>query len=804
MSLLEDARHGLRLLWKAPGFTVVAIGTLAIAIAANTAIFSVVYATLLAPLPYPEPDRLVMVWSSVNGGRNAVSPGDYRDWAARNDVFQSLHAWTGGRKSLSTRDRVEMVDAGACTPGMQTMVGNRFQLGRDFLPEEAQPGRDQVVIISDRMWREGFASDPLVVGREIRLDRRPHTVVGVLAPGEADRAPSWMAVPLALRPDQMGHGARFLMVMGRLKPGVSIEQANANLRTVADGIAAQHPETNRGWSAVVQPLHNNFLPSDTERGLWLMLGAVAFVLLIACANVANLLLARGTGRRREMAVRAAVGATRARVFRQLVTESLVLSALGALLGLALASALLDGILALMPAGTLPLEADVRLNLPVLLVTVAAAAVTGLLSGCVPAWHAMSAGLDTVLREEGRGTVGGRQGGLRRTLVAAEFALALTLLSGAGIAAGSLVALARSDVGFRTDRVLTFSLPLPPAEGDQDVARRQALLRAALERIAAVPGVRSAALSASTPGSPRMGLQFTLAGEPAPDPADRRGAAIEMISPEYHRTLGMPIVQGRAFDDRDVAGATRVAMVSDRFVARHLAGRDPLKQRILLPEISRLGLGQPIEWQVVGVFRGARPAGEDSAYPEIALPIWQSARGEAVVSVHTTGEPTALADDLGAVIRSLDPDLPMADVRTTRQLVDAERAGHAFQSLLFAAFAGVALLLAALGIYGVMSFTVAQRRHEIGVRMALGADRGRMLRLVLREGLATAAVGAALGCAGAFSVSRAMRGMWNGAARLEPAAFAAVVAALFASAVVACLVPARRAASVDPLTALRDE
>jgi putative ABC transport system permease protein len=803
MTLLDDARYGLRLLRKAPGFTAVAIGTLAVAIAANTAIFSVVYATLLAPLPYPEPDQLVMVWSSVNGGRNTVSPGDYRDWATRNEVFQSLHAWTGGRKSLSTQDRVEMVDAGGCTPGMQTMVGNRFQLGRDFLPEEAQPGRDQVVILSNRVWRERFASDPAIIGRQIRLDRRPHTVVGVLGPGEADRASSWMTVPLALRPDQMGHEARFLLVMGRLKPGVSLEQANANLRTVADGIAAQHPDTNRGWSVVVQPLQNNFLPSDTERGLWLMLGAVAFVLLIACANVANLLLARGTGRRREMAVRGAVGASRARVFGQLVTESLVLSVLGALLGLALASALLDGILALMPAGTLPLEADVRLNLPVLLVTIAVAAVTGLVSGCVPAWQAMSVGLDTVLREEGRGTVGGRQR-LRRTLVAAEFALALTLLSGAGIAAGSLAALARSDVGFRTDRVLTFSLALPPAEGSEDVARRQALLRSAMERITAVPGVRSAALSAGTPGSPRMGLQFTLAGEEEPDPTNRRGAAIEMISPDYHRTLGMPILQGRAFDDRDVAGASRVAMVSDRFVARYLAGRDPLKQRILLPEISRLGLGQPVEWQVVGVFRGARPAGEDSAYPEIALPIWQSARGEAVVSVHTSGEPTALANDLGAAIRSLDPDLPMADVRTTRQLVDAERAGHAFQSLLFAAFAGVALLLAALGIYGVMSFTVAQRRHEIGVRMALGADRGRMLRLVLREGLATAAVGAALGCAGAFFVSRAMRGMWNGAARLEPATFAAVVAALFASAVVACLVPARRAASVDPLTALRDE
>jgi putative ABC transport system permease protein len=276
----------------------------------------------------------------------------------------------------------------------------------------------------------------------------------------------------------------------------------------------------------------------------------------------------------------------------------------------------------------------------------------------------------------------------------------------------------------------------------------------------------------------MGLQFTLAGEGPPDPANRRGAAIEIVSPDYHRTLGMPILAGRAFDDHDVAGTARVALVSDRFVDRYLPGRDPLKERVLLPEIGTTRMGPPIEWRIVGVFRGARPAGEDSAYPEIQLPFWQSSRSDVVVSVHTAGEPTAVTNDLAAAIRSLDGDLPMADVRTTRQLVDAERAGHAFQSVLFAAFAGVALFLAALGIYGVMSFTVAQRRHEIGVRMALGADRGRMLRLVLREGLATAAVGALVGCAGAFFVSRAMRGMWNGAARLEPATFAAIVAALF--------------------------
>jgi putative ABC transport system permease protein len=805
MPILNDVRYGLRLLRKAPGFTAIAVGTIAVAIAANTAIFSVVYATLLAPMPYPHPEQLVMVWSSMNGDRNVVSPDDFEDWQARSAVFQSLHAWSGHTAALSLGDRPEPVWAGESTPGMQTMVGNRFALGRDFLPDEAQPGRDRVLILSNRMWRERFASDPSIVGRAVRLDREPHVVVGVLAPGEADRGESWMTVPLALSPDRRGRGTRFLCVMGRLKPGVSLEEANANLRTVADAIALDHPDTNRGVSAVVQPLQNNFLPRDTVRGLWLLMGAVGFVLLIACANVANLLLARGTRRRREVAVRAALGASRARVFRQLLTESVLLSMTGALVGLALARVALDGILALMPPGTLPLEADVRLNLPVLLATIAMSLLSGIVAGCVPAWQATRTELDTVLRQEGRSAIGGGGSRLRRALVAAEFALALTLLAGASVATGSLVQLVRSDVGFRTDGVLTFGLGLP-RERAEVKADREAFLREALERIQALPGVQSAAVSTGSPGSMRFAGGFRIVGDPEPAQAGMQGAAFNMVSADYHATYGLQVERGRAFDARDVEGAPRVAMVSDRFAAQYLQGRDPLAQRLLMQPLGDFGrrTEPPLEWQIVGVFRGARLQGPDSATPEIAVPFWQASTGEVTVAVHTSGDPSALVGALGAVVRALDPDLPLLEVRTIRQRLNDFRAGHRFQAVLFASFAGIALLLAALGIYGVMSFVVAERRHEIGIRMALGADRARMLRLVMREGLATAGAGTALGCGGAYAIARLMQGMWDGAARVDPAAFAIALGTLLASAALACFVPARRAASVDPLAALRDE
>jgi putative ABC transport system permease protein len=805
--LLNDVRFGLRLLWKTPAFTLAAIAALALGIAANTAIFSIVYATLIAPLPYREADQLVMVWTRLEGNRNMVSAGDYVDWVRDGTVFQGLHAWAGRGVSLSEGERPEQVQASVMTPGLYTTVGNTFALGRDFLPEEAEVGRHQVAILSHRFWVDRFGGDPAVLGRAIRIDGAPHTVVGVLAGGLADRGQGRITLPLALRPEQIDHGAQWLLVLGRLKPGLTMEQASARMALVAGRIAAAHPESNAGRGVSVEPLKNNFLSEGTVRGLWMLMGAVGFVLLIACANVANLLLARGTARRREVAVRASLGARPRRLFAQFLTESLLLAAIGGGLGVLLANVLLDVIMAAMPPYTLPLEADVRLHAPVLAFTVLASALTGVLFGCAPAWQASRPDLESALKEEGRAALGGGRHRARRALVVVEFALALTLLAGGGLSIHGLLRLMTTDLGFRTDHLLTFSLPVPPGrlEGGE---RIEAFYTHLLERVRALPGVETAAVTTGLPGrGTNFGMSFDLSERPEGAPRTPSGAGFNMVSPSYFATLGIVMGRGRAFDETDRAGAPRVAIVNEAFVRENLRGIDPLRQRLyiqqIVPGVERLGSRVP--WQVVGVYRGVKNGGPTGEFPEIAVPFAQSPWPSATVVVRTTGEPRGVVNAIAAVLRSLDPDLPMADVRTVEEIVTDSLAGARFGALLLGSFAGVALVLAALGIYGVMSFAVAQRTHEFGLKMALGADRGRLLRDVLREGLSTSLWGVALGSLGGYAVGRLMRGTWSAIeAAIDPLSLAIVVAALVGAALLACYVPARRAASVDPMTALRQD
>jgi putative ABC transport system permease protein len=803
--VLRDAHLGLRLLWKNPGFTTAAVLALALGIAANTAIFSIVHATLLAPLPYPEADRLVMVWSKIRENRNPTAAGVFEDWKRENAVFTDLNAWTSRGVSLSTSGQPEQVQASILTPGFYTMVGNTFSHGRDFLREEGVFGKDQVVILSNDMWRQRFGADPGIVGRAIRVDGKPHTVVGVLAAGDADRGQGKVSLPLAFTPEQVNHDASWLLVMGRMKPGVSLDQANANLAAVTRRIAEVHPQTT-GLGASVEPLQNNFLSPDTIRGLWMLLGAVGFVLLIACANVANLLLARGTARQREIAVRASLGAGRARLFGQFLTESLVLAGIGGALGVALASVLLDVILATMPPYTLPLEADVRLNVPVLLFTLGASLLCGVLFGCAPAWHATRLSLNASLNDEGRSTLGGRQG-LRRALVVAEFALALTLLAGGGMAIHGLIKLMTVDLGFRSDNLLTFSLPVPPTRliGAGHI---ESFYGRFLEGVRAVPGVEAVSVSTGMPGrGTSFGMSFEVAGRPAAAPGVTSGAGFNMVSPDYFRTFGIRMDRGRGLDERDRAGAPAVAVVNEAFVRRYLPGVDPLGQRLLIQELvpGLPRLGPKREWQIVGVYHNVKNRGPLGDFPEIDVPFAQSPWPATAVAVRTAGDAGTVRTAIAALLRSLDPDLPMADVKTMEEIVTESLAGARFAALLLGSFATVALVLAALGIYGVTSFAVAQRTREFGLRMALGADRGRLLRRVLREGLATSLAGVALGSVGAYAVGRLMQRTWDAVdAAIDPASFAVVVATLLAAALLACWVPARRAASVDPMAALRQD
>jgi len=804
-TILRNIRYSFRLLFKNPGFTLVAIITLALGIGANTAIFSVLYASLLAPMPYPDADRLMMVWSKVNG-RNPVSAGDYFEWKKQNTAFQDLVAWTEGSFNLATPEQPEMVNGRVVTPGFFGMQGIGFFLGRDFLPEEGSPGKDHVVILTHKTW-ERLGSDQNIIGKPLRLNNEPYTAVGVLAPGLADRLTGGdVSVPLAFKPDQLSHDVRWLVVMGKLKAGVSRDQAQADMNLVAGRIAHDFPKSNKGWVTSVEPLHNDFLPPELVKNLWLLMAAVAFVLLIACVNVANLLLGRGLSRQKEIAVRTSLGATRAHIFAQVLTESLILAGIGGAVGVALGQGLLGILMANIPFD-LPSEADIRLSLPVLLFTVISTTVAGVVFGCAPAWQASRVNPIETLKEGGRTGSGVGKHRLRRILVVTEFALALTLLAAAGLAMHSFWNVTRVDLGIRKDHILTFFLPVP----QQRFTNADAIgpyYRQILDKIHAVRGVESA--SAST-GMPLEGagfdMKFTVSSSPVGDPSTRPNSPFSMVTPGYFETYGIHVVQGRSFTEQDSANGARVAMVNENFVRRYLPGVDPLTQTVgvsqLIPGATQLG--DTVPWQIVGVFhnvRGGNLRADDA--PEIDVPFWQSPWPAAGIAVRAGGDPEALTKSIAAAIHTVDPDVPLANVRTMDQILGHALLGDQFIAAVFGGFAGVALLLAAVGIYGVMAFGVAQRTHEIGLRMALGAGREQVLGLILREGLLLTLAGLGFGLFGGYFLGRAMQSTLYGVSAIDFGAFSAVAAVLLASALAACYVPARRAANVDPMVALRYE
>lgn len=806
-NLIHNLRFGFRLLAKNLGFTSVALLALTLGIGANTAIFSVVYATLLAPMPYPNPDQLVMVWSKINGNNNGVSAGDFLDWKNQNKLFQNMIAWTGASFSLSTGGHPEQIRARIVSPGSFSLVGQPLELGRDFLPEEGQVGRDHVVVMTHKLWVERFGSDPKIIGQKLRMNGEPYTVVGVLAGGQPDRLESHLFVPLAFKPDQINHDFHWLLVMGRLKPGVTLQQANADMDSVTRHIAEVYPVSNKGWGASVEQLQNDFISPELIKNIWLLMGAVAFILLIACVNVANLLLARGTVRQKEIAVRASLGATRGQLFAQFLTESLALSTIGGVLGIGLAWAMLKIIVVMMPPFTLPSEADVRLNLPVLFFTLAASLLSGILFGCAPAFQTARMNLSDTLKEGGRSASSAGRHGLRRGLVVVEFALALTLLAGAGLVIHSFWKLSRVDLGFRQDHILTFGLPVPNDRFSKP-EQINAFYRQLLEKIGALPGVSSLSVSTGMPlQGTNFGMPFSIVGQPVGDLSARPGAGFTMVTPEYFRTFGISIYKGRVFTSQDLAGNVPVAIVNDAFVKKYLANLDPLKQRISIEQLipGQTKLGPPLEWQIVGVYHNVHNGGiRGDGFPEVNVPFSQSPWPQAGIAVRTAGDPASMTKSIAAVVLSVDHDLPLDQVKTMDQIVDESLSGDRFGTVLFGSFAAVALLLAAIGIYGVMSFAVAQRTHEIGLRMALGAGPAQVLRLVLREGMLLALGGLLLGLGGTYFVGRVMKSLLYQVNAMDPTAVTSVTAVLFIAALLACYIPARRATLVDPMVALREE
>jgi putative ABC transport system permease protein len=794
------------MLWKSPGLTITVLLTLALGIGANTAIFTVDYATLLAPLPYPQPDQLVVVWSKIQTFHNGISAGDFTDWKRMNSSFADINAFSGGSFNIASKEEPENIDGQQVTPGYYNMLGRPFFLGRDFLPEEGTVGKDHEAILTHKLWSH-LGADPKLVGRTMRINGELYTVVGILAPGLADRGEAQITVPLAFKPEQLNHDFHWLLSIARLKPGVTIKQAQADMDAVSAHIAEANPRSNKGWGAFVEPMKNDFLPSERKQTLWLLLGAVAFILLIACVNVANLLLARGMARQKEIAVRSALGASRRTIFEQLLTESLLLSFTGGLLGIGIGFAMLQVLVAIMPKGTLPDEADLRLNLPILLFTLIATSFAGVLFGSAPAWYASRIDPAETLKEGGRTGVGAGRHRLRQTLLIGEFALALTLLAGAGLAIHSFLNLLRVDIGLKTDHVLTFFLPVPDSR-PKDPEKIIAYYRQILYRINAVPGVTSSSAMTGLPlFGTGFGMPFTIVGKPAfNDPSMRPNTSFGMVTPGFFDTFGIHIVKGRAFTEQDTASSVKVAVVNEEFVRKYLSGTDPFQQRIsveqLIPGVTKLG--PPEDWQIVGIYHNVRNGDLREDRPEMRVPFWQIPWPGGGIGVRTENDPATMVKSIAAAVHSVDPEIALSEPRTMDEVRGLVLSDDRFTLTLFVCFAVVALLLAGLGVYGVMSFSVAQRSHEIALRMALGANRSRVVGLVVREGLALAGIGLSIGLIGAFFVGRGMQSTLFGVGKFDVSVLLSVALVLVAAAVVACLIPAIRAASVQPMLALRGE
>jgi putative ABC transport system permease protein len=803
-TLAGNLRYSLRMLRKNPGLTAAVIATLMLGVGATTAIYTVVYAVLLAPLPYPHPEQLMMVWSKINGHDNGISAGDFLDWKEQNRTFQQLVAFTGGSFNLATQDQPEQIDGMRASPGWFNMQGIPFLMGRDLLPEEGVPGKDREVVLTYKLWNR-LGANRGIVGEALRINGEPYTVVGVLAPGIGDRFNFQLAAPLAFRPEQINHDYHWLLTMGRLKDGVTRQQAQADMDAVTAHIAAAYPSSNKGWGGSVELLQNDFLPPERIRNLWLLLGAVGFVLVIACVNIANLLLAKGAARLREIAVRCSVGANRRQIFGQFLTESVVLALIGGGLGVILGAGLLHAVLSIVPEGILPSEANFHLDIHVLMVALAATTLAGLLFGCAPAWYASRVDPGEALKEGGRTSTGTGSHKLRRGLITGEFALALSLLAGAGLAIHSFWNLTRVDLGVRTDHVLVFGLNHPQGRF-KNPEEMNTYNQQMLSVLRAVPGVDDAATLTGTPlRGTSDGMPFTVVGGAAyADPSQRPGTGFQSVSPDYYKTFGIGVIQGRTFTDQDSSTSVRVAMVNEEFAKRYLKGLDPLQQRLSIEQIipGLPKLGPAVEWQIVGVFHNVRYGDFRDAYPEVDVPFAQSAAPDVAVGVRTGEDPGTMSKTIAAAAHSMDPQIALARPRTLDQVKEESLGEDRYTMVLFASFAVVALLLAGVGIYGLMAFAVAQRTNEIGLRLALGATRLHVVWMVLREASLLAGIGLGIGLAGAALVGRTMHSTLYGVGAMDLSVMVCVGVILFVTALFASYLPARRAARIDPMKALR--
>ncbi len=818
---LQDLRYGARMLWKSPVVTLVAVAALALGIGANTAIFSVVNTVLLRPLPFAEADRLVMVWDTHPLGRKLgydyipSSNGSFAEFQEQGETFEQLAALDFWTVNLTGRNEPERIEGTQVSPSLFPLLRAQPMLGRAFTPEEEKQGAARVVIMSHGLWQRRFGGDANILGQAVTLDGEQYEVVGVMPPNftfpQNSGLPAYF--PFALKTDlwtprvlteeeRQNRGSHHIAVIGRLKPGSTLQQAQAELTTIARRLEQQYPDDLKDFGATVLPLREQVI-GKSRVAILVLLCVVAFVLLIACANVANLLLARAAARQKEVAIRTALGASRGRVIRQLLTESVLLAFIGGALGVLLAMWGVDLLIALSP-GDIPRTGEIGIDGRVLGFTFGVSLLTGLIFGLAPALQASKQDLHEALKEGGRGgTTGPRRARVRSALIVSEVALALVLLVGAGLLVRSFFKLRNVSPGFDPENVLTLNVPLPGTRYKEG-ARTSAFYQRLIERVKALPGVESVGAVSHLPLTGAEELDgFNIEGRPSPDSGENvQTADFRVVSTDYFRAMKIPLLSGRYFTEQDTADAPGVIVIDETLARRFFPNEDPLGKRI---DESGSPNGRGF-LTIVGVVAGIKHSSLDAEpKPAMYVSYLQSPWLDMTLAVRTGG---AGAENLAGAVRqevwALDKDQPVARVVTLESLFAKAVAPQRFQMMLVGLFAAVALLLSVVGIYGVMAYSVTQRTHEIGIRMALGAQRGDVFKLLMSQGMTQALVGIVIGLAGAFALTRLMSSLLFGVSATDPLTFGGVALLLAAVALLACYVPARRAMKVDPMVALRYE
>jgi putative ABC transport system permease protein len=810
-TLAQDIRYGARMLAKHKAFTSVAVITLALGIGANTAIFSVVNELLLRPLPYRDADRIVTVWEVSPGGRhqNSTSRANFRAWRQQTTSFNYMSVFSDQRLNLTGTGDPEELSVQFTSPDFFKILGVDPILGRTFLPEDDKGGQSPVAVLSYGLWQRRFGGQANLVGQPITLNDTKFTVIGVMPPsfqfhfkqhsGTGRPAELWTILPMPIGPGANERG-RFLGTVARLKDGVSVDQAGAELRTIHARLSDTEPQFNKNYSAEVLPLREQFF-GNVRRPLWLMLGAVGFVLLIACANVANLLLSLATSREKEIALRAALGARRTRIIRQLLTESLLLALLGSVLGLGFAWLGIKALVAISPRDLVSLQ-TVGLNLTALAWTLGVSILTGIIFGLAPALHISRLNLNDSLKDGGKSESSQASGSrrLRNALVVSEIALAVVLLASAGLLIRSFLRLQHVDRGFNTDNILTMVVRLPDRyREDPQVIN---FFSQTLERVRQLPTVRSAGMVNFLPLYGGMGSStgFKILGQPEPPPGQGPSCDVRVVDGGYFGTMGIPLLRGRNFSDAEQREPKRVILINEALARQYFPNQDPLGQRL-----DVVMFDDPTPTEIIGIVGNVRyDTLIDEAPPAVYFSHSDLTYSFMTLVVRTDGDPTAIAPAIQREIRALDPNQPVSDVRTMNQVMSEWVARSRFNTLLLGLFAGLATLLAAVGIFGVMNYSVALRTRELGLRLAVGAQPRQVLLLVLRQGLLLTAVGVLLGLAAAIALTRLLSGLLFGVAAVDVTTFSSISLFLVIVSLLACYLPARRAMRIDPLSALRYE